>query len=207
MFGISWGVLPPPSGIDELDIPQPPGQQAVGAPSTSPDATNLPYERPMDVSDAPKLSYQVEKLPPEATRFTADGAPRKVVSRLFRKCHRCSKEKKSQAVSGPVMKKQKRSRKDAQCPFVREYVVYEDEVDQVYIYEHIGHMGHTPGSAEDMQYLVIDEEFEEQVLEVRIYLWRHFYLALFFLFRTYYFNLLLYTLISHYIIFQLQFLF
>ena len=75
MFGISWGVLPPPSGIDELDIPQAPGQQAVGAPSTSPDATNLPYERPMDVIDAPKLSYQVEKLPPEATRFTADGAP------------------------------------------------------------------------------------------------------------------------------------
>lgn len=92
-------------------------------------------------------------------------------------------------------------------PICEGYVVYEDELDQVYIYEHHGHMGHTPGSAEDMQYLVIDEEFEEQVLEVRIYLQGHFYLALFFLSITQYFNLLSYTLVSHYVNFQLQFLF
>jgi hypothetical protein len=115
----------------------------------------------------PAFSH-LERGPAEATRIGPDG-PRAVnkknvlLSAMY-KCHCAAKEKAS---IQPDHKKPRPSKKEANCPFRVEVVVYEDEPNYVYVFEHEGHKGHIPGDAEEQCYLLMDSDIEKDVQKVR----------------------------------------
>lgn len=99
----------------------------------------------------------------EDSAFTTDGKPRQILHKRIAKCHRAAADRASQAKTASVFDKPRATKKEAACPYTEEWVVYEDETETVYVYERMGHMGHTPGDADDMKYLPLDSDLVEVV--------------------------------------------
>lgn len=93
-----------------------------------------------------------------------DGVPRKVLYKQRLKCHRAAADK----ISRQPANKMPVHTKKVGCTHVQEWVVYEDEPDAMYAIELHGHRGHTPGDAEDMRYLNMDDELETTIFGVSI---------------------------------------
>ena len=108
----------------------------------------------------------LETVPAAEARNAPDGSNRKVLYSQRFKCHRAAPDKESKAQQGHVIRKSRHSKKDAACPYVEDWVVFEDKPNMVYKFEVIGHMGHTPGDAEDLPYLHTEAELETKVKEV-----------------------------------------
>lgn len=99
----------------------------------------------------------------EESAFTATGDPRQILHKRISRCHRAAPDRASQAKVKSEFEKPRTSKKDAACPYTEEWVVYVDEPETVYIYEKFGHMGHTPGDADDLRYLPIDSDLVEVI--------------------------------------------
>lgn len=109
----------------------------------------------------------LQRMPSATAGIGPGGKKRTILMKELYKCHRAAPDRKSQAAPTPVLKKPREGKKDAQCPYVEAWVIYEDEPEMVYIFPLNGHMGHTPGDREDLHYLKIDPELEEEIEKVR----------------------------------------
>ena len=152
------------AGLDD----QPPAPQ-----HKVPDASAGPFSNKLQSSHTPAATSKPlvpahEFVLPkyvsfEEAAFTADGKPRQILHKRISKCHRAAPDRASQAKTASEFTKRRTIKKEASCPYTEEWVVYEDEPEMVYVYERMGHMGHTPGDAEDMKYLPLDQDLIEVV--------------------------------------------
>jgi len=150
--------------------PAVPPSLAAAAVLASGEARNLDSMQPCNrdsLQQAQFLLDSVKRMPSEAAGVGLDGKKRKILMKQLYKCHRAAPDRKSQAAPAPVLKKPKEGKKNAQCPYVEEWVIFEDEPEVVYIFPLHGHMGHTPGDKEDAHYLEIEAELEEEIQRVR----------------------------------------
>jgi len=89
----------------------------------------------------------------------------KVVATTIFNCHRAPKAKQTVLAEG---KNPIRSKKDANCTFGLKVTAYSDQPDSVLVEELYGHVGHTPGHGEDLQWAKLNEEVEKKAGEVSI---------------------------------------
>jgi hypothetical protein len=114
------------------------------------------------------LLDSIKRMPSETAGIAPDGKKRTILMKERFKCHRAAPDRKSQAAPTPVLKKPREGKKSVECPYVEEWVIFADEPEMVYIFPLNGHIGHIPGDREDLHYLKIDPELEDEIERVRL---------------------------------------
>lgn len=116
-----------------------------------------------NLEEAQALFNSMKAMPSKEAYLGANGKKRTILMKEIFKCHRAAPDRKSQAAPTTVLKKVVTGKKDAKCPYVEEWVIFEDEPDMVYIFPLHGHMGHIPGDKEDLYHLKLDSEYKGYV--------------------------------------------
>lgn len=146
--------------------PSAPSQQSIPASERGQIGANAEADDKGSFEEAQALFNTMKTMPSEKAYLGANGQKRTILMKERFKCHRAAPDRKSQAAPTTVLKKVVTGKKDAKCPYVEEWIVFEDEPDMLYIFPLHGHMGHTPGDKEDMYHLKLDSELEAEVERV-----------------------------------------
>lgn len=138
-------------------------------PSTAPPLSTRSLRASVDkaaAEDAPEAPKSSNKGVVEGSGNGSGSGTSGLLGSLILRCHRAPAEKPSVLPAGqnPI-----RSKKDAQCNFGLNILVQHEAPELAVITELNGHVGHTPGDSEDLQWLPLDSDIAKTAAEVRSY--------------------------------------